>query len=111
MQGDYEGVLGRLRMDKLIQKFLLKMPEDENYQLLCDSMEAENWDEVFRAAHTMKGVCANLGLSKLQASSSELTEAVRGGKPLTDKSLFEKVREDYAMTIGVIEKYKASLEG
>ena len=82
MQGDYEGVLGRLRMDKLIQKFLLKMPEDENYQLLCDSMEAENWGEVFR-----------------------------GGRPLTDRSLFEKVREDYAMTIGVIEKYKASLEG
>ena len=109
MQGDYEGVMGRLRMEKMIQKFLLKILEDGNYDLLCSSLESGNWEEFFRAAHSMKGICSNLGITKLQESSSALTEAVRDGQPLTDMALFEQVQKDYKETVQAIEAYKASL--
>ena len=38
MGGNYEEVLGRLRSDRLIQKFVMKFVNDSSYQLLLDSM-------------------------------------------------------------------------
>jgi len=55
--GDYEEVLGRLRSERLIQKFVLKFLNDPSYSLLVETMAARQYDEAFRAAHTIKGVC------------------------------------------------------
>ena len=41
MGGNYEEVLGRLRSDRLIQKFVLKFVDDGSYQLLLDSMASQ----------------------------------------------------------------------
>ena len=65
MGGNYEEVLGRLRSDRLIQKFVLKFLDDGSYDLLCRSLEEKNYEEAFRAAHTIKGVCQNLSITKL----------------------------------------------
>ncbi len=54
--GNYEGVLGRLRSERLVQKFVLKFLNDGSYELLCQSLENKNREEAFRAAHTLKGV-------------------------------------------------------
>ena len=56
MGADYEDVLGRLRKDERIQKFVLKLLNDKSYELLINSMEAGDMNEAFRAAHTLKGV-------------------------------------------------------
>lgn len=42
MGGNYDEVLGRLRSDRLIQKFVLKFVDDGSYQLLLDSMASQN---------------------------------------------------------------------
>ena len=60
LEGDYEGVMGRLRTERLVQKFVLKFLDDGSYNLLTGSMESGNYDEAFRAAHTIKGVGQNL---------------------------------------------------
>ena len=53
MGGNYEEVLGRLRSDRLIQKFVMKFVNDSSYQLLLDSMASGDYEEAFRAAHTI----------------------------------------------------------
>ena len=61
--GDFEDVLSRLRSEKLVQKFVLKFLNDKSFDLLCSSLEEENYEEAFRASHTIKGVqpCADRG--------------------------------------------------
>ena len=104
--GDYDEVIGRLRSERLVQKFVLKFPADGSYELLLRSLEEGNAPEAFRAAHTIKGMCQNLSFSTLAASSSELTEALRGGATEVDDLLI-KVKEDYQRTADAINAFKA----
>ena len=108
MGGNYEEVLGRLRSDRLIQKFVLKFVDDGSYQLLLDSMSSQNYEEAFRAAHTIKGVCQNLGLTQLLNSSSQLSEALRHGYTPEADGLAEQVGRDYQDTVGAIRAFQAA---
>ena len=56
------------------------------------------------AAHTLKGVAQNLGFQKLYLSSTALTEALRGPKPLTDPALREAVAMDQAALLTAIQE-------
>lgn len=107
--GDYEEVRGRLPSDKFIQKFVLKFVDDKSYELLLSSLEAGNGEEAFRAAHTIKGMCQNLGFSMLQGSSSQLTEALRGGLSPEAGPLLEQVKADYEKTVGAIRAFQEGL--
>ena len=95
--GSYDEVMGRLRSERLVQKFVLKFLHDGSYQLLKDSLAAGDRDEAFRAAHTIKGVCANLAFNELLESSEALTEALRDGKPAEpgEEALLARVEADY----------------
>ena len=72
--GNYEDVLRRLPSEALIRKFTLKFLEDQSYPLLKQSLGDNNYEEAFRGAHTLKGVCQNLSFDRLYEVSSELTE-------------------------------------
>ena len=72
--GNYEDVLRRLRSEALIRKFTLKFLEDQSYPLLKQALGDNNYEEAFRGAHTLKGVCQNLSFDRLYEVSSELTE-------------------------------------
>ena len=109
MGGNYDEVLGRLRSDRLIQKFVLKFVDDGSYQLLLDSMASQNKEDAFRAAHTIKGVCQNLGLTRLLDSSSRLSEALRHGYTPEADGLAEQVGRDYQDTVGAIRAFQASV--
>lgn len=61
----------------MYMKFLKRFPEDPNYQNLGVSLEAGNYEEAFRCAHTLKGVAANLGLVPVQTVVSGLVEELR----------------------------------
>ena len=111
MDGNYEDVIGRLRSERLVQKFVLKFLTDGSYDLLCRSMEEQNYEEAFRAAHTIKGVCQNLSINRLQASSSRLCEALRGGYTPEADTLAEEVRADYAQTVAAIRAFQKESAG
>lgn len=108
MGGNYDEVLGRLRSDRLIQKFVLKFVDDGSYQLLLDSMASQNYEDAFRAAHTIKGVCQNLDFTRLYRSSSQLSEALRNGFTPEAPALAEQVKEDYARTTAAIRAFQES---
>ena len=50
--GNYEEVIGRLRSERLVQKFTLKFLDDKSLELLEKSLKEENYEEAFRAAHS-----------------------------------------------------------
>lgn len=93
---DYEGTISRIGEARAI-KFIPKLLDDPTYDELASAFERQDWETAFRSAHTMKGFCANFGLTKLQTSSSNLCEALRPGvyRPQATP-LFEEVKRDYA---------------
>ena len=104
--GDYDDALGRLRSEKLVNKFVLRFLDDKSCELLCASMEEKNYEEAFRAAHTIKGICSNLSFTVLGQSSSELSEALRYGYTPEADALAERVKEDYRQTAAAIRAYR-----
>ena len=111
MGGDYDEVLGRLRSEKLVNKFVLRFLDDKSYDLLCSSRETKNYEEAFRAAHTIKGVCSNLSFTVLGRSSSALSEALRNGYTPEADGLAEQVKEEYRQTVAAIRAYQEASGG
>ena len=104
--GNYEEVVSRLRTDERIARFLQKVVDDGSYKLLIDSIATNNVDEAFRAAHTLKGVCGNLSITKFGESSSALCEYLREKRVIDDAvmSMLETVKADYELTINSIKQ-------
>ena len=101
-----EAVLGRLHSEALIRRFALKFLEDQSYIQLKQALENKNYEDAFRGAHTLKGVCQNLSFDRLYEVSHELTELLRdrtGEQPGIPEAM-EKVTEVYEMTIEEIKK-------
>ena len=94
--GNYEDTLHRLPSEALVHRFVLKYPADPSVAQLRDSVSAADWETAFRAAHTLKGVAQNLGFERLYQVSAVLTEAMRGNKPLEDRSLLDAVEQQDA---------------
>ena len=91
MESDYEGVIGRIGSEGLIKRFVLKFLE-------------QNAEEAFRAAHTLKGICLNLGFDRLYKVSAELTEKLRESELNGYEAVYGKVQDEYKNTIDAIHK-------
>ena len=77
MGASYDDVLQRMGSDALVERFTGSFLSDGSYQMIADGIEAKDAETAFRGAHTLKGVCLNLGFQKLYEVSAELTEALR----------------------------------
>lgn len=97
MGADYREVSERLGKEPRILKYLGKFRQDSSYSSLCKALEEKNWKEAFACAHNLKGMCLNLGLTRLGSSAGALCEALRGGAPASDISSMEAaLKADYA---------------
>lgn len=100
INGDYAEVIGRLRKDERILKYLKLFLDDESYKGLEAALAANDYKAAFEHSHNLKGVCANLGLGELARSSSEICEELRGGNPGDGLgAMNEKVTEWYKKTV------------
>lgn len=104
MEGDYTGVIGRLQLDRLVEKFAKKFLEDTSYQNLLQALEEENYEDAFREAHTLKGVCQNLGFSRLISSSEKVTEYLRNTKAAVPADFMEQLSVDYEVVVSAIQQ-------
>lgn len=100
--GSAEQVMARLVSEGLIRRFLGKFTADPSYAALKEALAAGDAETAFRAAHTMKGTAANLGLDTLAAAASALTEVLRRGE-LPPAALVDEVDRAYALTVAAIE--------
>ena len=102
MDADYEDVFHRLPRESMIRKFALMFLNDDSYPKLEQSLKEGNAQEAFRAAHTLKGVCQNLGFTNLYPPVYDLTEVLRAGTLEGSKELFARVTEQYKITTDAI---------
>ena len=100
--GNYDEVLKRLRSERMILKFVLKFLDEKSYDELKAAVAARDGETAFRAAHTIKGVCLNLGFDSLFQSSNQLCESLRGGWTDDALPLLESVSEDFERTVAAI---------
>lgn len=104
--GDFENVLGRFGgMEAMVKRFLGKFAQDGSYQKLLDAVEQKDAKAIEAAAHTLKGVCSNLGISRLQELTEKIMFHVREGKPVDEvPAMLEPVKKEYKEVIGKLEK-------
>lgn len=109
--GNFTEVQQRLPSDKLIKRFLTKFLDDGSYAELSRAMATGQREPAFRAAHTLKGVCANLSFTRLLTSVSVLTELLRQESDTIPESAavaLTDVTRDYSQTVNAIRTYLQS---
>ena len=102
---DFDKVLSRLVSEALVKKFALKFLDDPSFQQLKEAIDTKDVETAFRAAHTLKGICLNLGFDNLFTPSQELTEKLRGAESVegTDE-LLAAVEKEYNRTCEALRK-------
>ena len=106
--GSMENLFGRFGNETRVKRFLGLFLKDPSFAELQAAAEAGDWAAAFRAAHTLKGVTANMNFTRLTHSASALTEALRGGKTLEDRALLDAVCEDYRLVESTVREYLAA---
>ena len=101
---DYRDAMERLGSEAFVEKFARRFLDDKSFQMIKDGIETQDAELAFRGAHTLKGVCINLGFQALYEVSRELTEILRGRELVGYEEALEKVQEQYDRTIGAIQK-------
>lgn len=102
--GDYAQMLTRLPSEDMIRRFLIKFLRDPSYTDLLAALAAQDIPTAFRAAHTLKGTSATLGLDRLALAASSLTEALRGADGLPPQSLVDACTEAYQAAVDLISR-------
>lgn len=105
--GDYEKVLLRLLAPSMIKKFVCRFVQDPSYAELEKALENKQAADAFRAAHTLKGTAATLGLDQLAQAAADLTEELRNAAEIPEVNSAERVKEAYQMTVGYIAELEA----
>ena len=108
--GSYAEVSMRLPSPRLVEKFIGKFLSDDSFGELCARMASGSRREAFRAAHTLKGVCANLGFDALLGVVEPLTELLRpevSEIPAGADALLKDVCREYDRTVAAIHAYVA----
>ena len=77
-----EGVRRCAGHAELYEKFLFRFPDDPTFGRLRAAMAAEDWEEAFLQAHTLKGVAGNLSLDGLYQQLTPFVEQLREGRDL-----------------------------
>lgn len=102
MGGDFEGVQKRFGGAAMVKKFAIKFLSDSSFQDLEDAEKA------FCAAHTLKGICLNLGFDAFYEVSAALTEKLRGRELTGYEADFAAVKECYEKTVAAIKAFEES---
>lgn len=104
VESNYDNVLKRLGSEGMIKRFAIKFLDDPTFQDLKSALDAGDGESAFRAAHTMKGICLNLGFDKLYEVSAALTEQLRGREIAGSEAMYEKVAEQYNRLTAALKK-------
>jgi HPt (histidine-containing phosphotransfer) domain-containing protein len=87
---------------KLYAKLLTKFKTDTNLSDLVTSASAQDWEKAQIAAHTLKGIAANLSLTELYNQSLDVETQIKG-KSLNAEAL-DTIKACFAETLIHVEK-------
>ena len=102
---EYDEVLKRfMGKEDFYLRMLKKFLDDKNYDGLKQSVADCDWKTAFNHAHTVKGLCGNLGLGGILEHVAPLTEELRR-EPYDEgriRDFMGKADQAYEQTVGVI---------
>lgn len=94
--GDYDATMARfMGNEKLYLKLLNMLFQDPNLQKLGDSIGAGDLAGAFEAAHTLKGVSANLGLTPFYQAVCVVVEPLRAKEQRDYAPLYQAIQAEY----------------
>ena len=108
----YEQALRVLRVEKLVDKHIRKLISNGLIDALLAAGKTMDPVQLFETSHAVKGNCGNLGLTRLAAAASEISEEFRpgNGRKKTDaevRACLEEIAELYGKTAEQITRYTA----
>lgn len=106
MNCDYEAAVEQFQAENLIEKYMLKFPSEKTIDTLREAIKNEDVEASFAAAHTLKGLAANLAFKCLYDATYELTEQLRPKNVTADTELVSKVEQCYSLIVTTIAEYK-----
>lgn len=106
---DYGETMGRFMGNEAMYLRLMEMLfADDNLQKLGSSLEADDLKGAFEAAHALKGVVGNMGLTPLYKAVCTIVEPLRARETRDDyMALFEEIREEFQKA----DELRAKLKG
>ena len=101
--GNYTAIKSKLMSDRLVQTFLCKFLEDISYSELVRCLAEGNDPEALHSVHTLRGVAANLGLTRLEQRCGAVEEKLRPRRPCDLSAELEALEAEYNRVIAAIE--------
>ena len=93
---DAEKAVQRLMgKEHIFLRYLQRFADDENCDHFLSSLEKKDYQEAFRAVHTLKGTAANVGVESVADIADILTEELRNGCP-ADPEKTENIKKNAA---------------
>lgn len=108
-----EALMRFLERESMVAKYARRFLDDATFSKLEAAMATGDFDEIFRASHTMKGVCLNLSFAEMGKACVTLTDMVRrdasGALPagLTLEKVqaaFADVKTEYDRVVGALSQ-------
>ena len=84
----------------LYKKLLTRFVEGNYLDAIYDAIQKGDAEEPARAAHTLKGVSANLSLVKIQSASLDLEHTLKEGADYSVK--LDELKQVYSVTLDKI---------
>ncbi len=81
--------------EELYQKCFDMFLSDDNMRLLAEALSRQDYEAAFNAAHTLKGITANMGFAPLLKPVSALVEALRAGDHTNLDAQYAAVAAEY----------------
>lgn len=78
--GNFNEAAARLGGEERLKRFLKMLSGDDSITTFEKAVDDGRMQEAFRAAHTIKGICLNLGFKRIAATASVLCDALRGSE-------------------------------
>lgn len=101
---DVEDVMERLMQNEaLLARCLGHFVKDENFAKLQKAVAEEDKETAFHAAHTLKGVCGNLSLTRLFALLDRQVQLMRSRDWDQATGMMPQIEQQYEMVIDGIE--------
>ncbi|MCI2068058.1 MAG: Hpt domain-containing protein [Bacilli bacterium] len=91
--------------EALYVKFLKKFPMDASFPLIKPAFDKGDLEAAFEAAHTVKGVSGNLGLTRLYKATSNTVALLRAQEKDKAVESYQEIADSYAEAVKTIEKY------
>lgn len=88
--------------DDLLLRFLKKFVEDESYETLVGGLQNNSIKEAYKAAHTLKGLCANLSLTNLNRLAGAQAEFLKNENMEAAREIMGDITCEYEKIVDVL---------